>query len=93
VIADRPQITQFEARQYNAISWEFYGQVEDDGELFGLRVALGGSIAEGYEAIVQEDGSFRIVIASYEPLVGIVTAQVVDYEGLQSELVDTLIPL
>ena len=84
-----PIISGFGGVQNADETWTLSGTVTDyDGEVEGLTVYFGG-IIEGLNATatVQRDGTFSITIPEPAEDRGTVTAQTVDTDGLESEIV------
>jgi len=87
IIADAPTISSFRAVEGPTL-WTFTGTVTDDDVVVGLTITFGG-ILSGYTATVMSDGSFEFSIDLEQ--VGTVTAQTTDFEGLDSDLVWTIV--
>lgn len=84
-----PVITTFEWTHSPGNLYTFYGHVEDESAA-GLTVTFGGILA-GHSTTTFSDGSFAFQIILPEDIEGEVTAQVLDGQGLESEIAIDLV--
>jgi hypothetical protein len=85
-----PEISGFTCYQLSSGAWSFVGTVTDDESVTGLYVHFGG-VLEGESTTVGPDGSFEFTIYLPPNTLGVVTAVVTDWDGIQSEQAQTLV--
>lgn len=84
-----PAILSFEAVNEFGNYWDFRGEIDD--ELPGGCVINFGGLLDGHSVDVDIDGTFSYVLELDEDDEGLVTAQAVDSEGLESEIAEDLV--
>ena len=85
-----PEISQFTNTESTPGLYIFTGRVTDDESVHGLIVHFGG-VLEGQTAWVRADGTFELIIQLDPNLVGIATAVVTDWDGIQSQTAECLV--
>ncbi len=83
-----PQITNFTATEGQMRMWTFSGRVVDEYPA-GLVVSFGGLTSlQGKTATVAADGTFSVTFQLQAGETGFATAQVTDWWGVQSQMVE-----